>query len=169
MAARLGISVSYLSQIENDARPLTPPVLAALARHHPLDLDAIQAGQPERRFTALHAALADPIFAETRVSPDNLARIVEQQPDFADRFLLLHDAYRRAEDNCSGQGPCRRPDGFQTMGKTGHAFAQEREHGRHDDPGGHGEHCDPIHSWATYRAPVAGLCRRAAGIPFDWH
>lgn len=98
MAARLGISVSYLSQIENDARPLTPPVLAALARHHPLDLDAIQAGQPERRFTALHAALADPIFAETRVSPDNLARIVEQQPDFADRFLLLHDAYRRAEE-----------------------------------------------------------------------
>lgn len=98
MAARLGISVSYLSQIENDARPLTPPVLAALARHHPLDLDAIQAGQPERRFTALQAALADPIFAETRVSPDNLARIVEQQPDFADRFLLLHDAYRRAEE-----------------------------------------------------------------------
>ncbi|KAI1692938.1 helix-turn-helix domain-containing protein [Ditylenchus destructor] len=35
MAARLGVSVSYLSQIENEERPLTPPVLIALAREFP--------------------------------------------------------------------------------------------------------------------------------------
>ena len=35
MAARLGVSVSYLSQIENEERPLTPPVLIALTREFP--------------------------------------------------------------------------------------------------------------------------------------
>src|SRR5688500_137192 len=35
MAARLGISVSYLSQIENGDRPITPAVLTALARTFP--------------------------------------------------------------------------------------------------------------------------------------
>jgi transcriptional regulator with XRE-family HTH domain len=32
LATRLGVSVSYLSQIENEERPLTPPVLIALSR-----------------------------------------------------------------------------------------------------------------------------------------
>ena len=36
MAARLGISVSYLSQIENNDRPITDIVLLALAREFPL-------------------------------------------------------------------------------------------------------------------------------------
>ena len=35
MASRLGVSVSYLSQIENEERPLTPPVLIALTREFP--------------------------------------------------------------------------------------------------------------------------------------
>ncbi|WP_239018227.1 helix-turn-helix domain-containing protein [Sphingomonas flavalba] len=98
MAARLGISVSYLSQIENDDRPLTSAVLAALARHHPFDLAAIEADQPTRRFAAARAALDDPVFAGSALAPDALARIVEQQPAFADRFIALHAAYRRAEE-----------------------------------------------------------------------
>ncbi|MDH7975647.1 helix-turn-helix domain-containing protein, partial [Sphingomonas sp. AR_OL41] len=41
MAARLGISVSYLSQLESGERPLTAPVTAALRRHYPAALAAI--------------------------------------------------------------------------------------------------------------------------------
>ena len=37
MALRLGISVSYLSQLESDDRPLTPALLEILARDFPLD------------------------------------------------------------------------------------------------------------------------------------
>src|SRR3546814_19448577 len=35
MAARLRLSVSYLSQLENDARPLSSAVIPRLPRHHP--------------------------------------------------------------------------------------------------------------------------------------
>ena len=37
MAKKLSISVSYLSQLENDDRPLTPALLEVLARDFPLD------------------------------------------------------------------------------------------------------------------------------------
>ena len=39
-AERLGISPSYLNQIENNQRPLTAPVLLALAQTFSLDIGA---------------------------------------------------------------------------------------------------------------------------------
>ncbi|WP_238475446.1 helix-turn-helix domain-containing protein [Sphingomonas cavernae] len=98
MAARLGISVSYLSQLENDDRPMTSAVLAALGRHYPLDLDAFESDEPARRFAALRTALDEPLFAEMPLAPDLLEKLVEQQPHFADRFIALHAAYRHAEE-----------------------------------------------------------------------
>lgn len=98
MATRLGISVSYLSQLENDDRPMTSAVLAALGRHYPRDLDAFEGDEPARRFAATRAALDDPLFADAPIAADSLARLVEQQPHFADRFIALHTAYRRAEE-----------------------------------------------------------------------
>lgn len=98
MAARLGISVSYLSQLENDDRPLTSAVLAALGRHHPRELDELEDDDGARRFSATRAALDDPLFAEAPLPPDMLARLVEQQPQFAERFVALHAAYRDSEE-----------------------------------------------------------------------
>lgn len=95
MAARLGISVSYLSQLEHDDRPLTPALLEALARDFPLDWDAFEEDSATRRFAALREAAADPLFT-TGLSPDQLTRIAEQQPALADQFIQLHAAYRRA-------------------------------------------------------------------------
>lgn len=97
MAARLGISVSYLSQLENDDRPLTSTVLAALGRHHAADLHEIADDAADRRFADMRAALDDPLF-EGAVAPETLARLVEQQPQLADRFVALHAAYRHAEE-----------------------------------------------------------------------
>ena len=42
MAGRLGISVSYLSQLEHNDRPLTPALLEALSRDFPIDWDAFE-------------------------------------------------------------------------------------------------------------------------------
>ncbi|MEQ1549107.1 MAG: short-chain fatty acyl-CoA regulator family protein, partial [Chakrabartia sp.] len=94
---RLGISVSYLSQLEHDDRPLTAPVLAALAHHFPLDWNAFEEDGSTRRFAALREAAADPLFAEP-LPPEQIARIAEQQPAIADQFIALHGAYRRAEE-----------------------------------------------------------------------
>ncbi|MFZ1566615.1 helix-turn-helix domain-containing protein, partial [Sphingorhabdus sp.] len=95
MAQRLGISVSYLSQIEHDDRPLTPALIETLARDFPLDWQDFEEDAATRRFAALREAAADPLFAQS-LSADQLARVAEQQPAFADQFIAMHAAYRRA-------------------------------------------------------------------------
>lgn len=94
-AAQLEISTSYLSQLENDDRPLTPALVARLARAFPLDWREIGAGGAELRLAALREANADPLFAEP-FDAAQLARFAEQQPAMAERFIALHEAYRRA-------------------------------------------------------------------------
>ncbi|MEP7349060.1 MAG: short-chain fatty acyl-CoA regulator family protein [Sphingorhabdus sp.] len=94
MATLLGISVSYLSQLEHDDRPLTPALLEALARDFPLDWEEFEEDAATRRFAALREAAADPLFAAP-LSAEQLTRIAEQQPALADQFVALHAAYRR--------------------------------------------------------------------------
>lgn len=94
MAASLGISVSYLSQLEHDDRPLTSALLETLARDFPLDWQDFEEDAATRRFAALREAAADPLFAAP-LSPEQLSRIAEQQPALADQFVALHSAYRR--------------------------------------------------------------------------
>jgi predicted transcriptional regulator/transcriptional regulator with XRE-family HTH domain len=94
MAQRLGISVSYLSQLENDDRPLSDALLDRLAREFPLDWQDLGADSTEKRLVALREASSDPLFPEA-LPPEQLARIAEQQPAFAERFIALHEAYRR--------------------------------------------------------------------------
>ena len=105
MAGRLGISVSYLSQLEHNDRPLTPALLEALSRDFPIDWDAFEEDTATRRFAALREAAADPLFT-TGLSPDQLTRFAEQQPVLADQFIQLHAAYRRAGEvavDCLGK------------------------------------------------------------------
>ncbi|MGB3318687.1 MAG: helix-turn-helix transcriptional regulator, partial [Sphingopyxis granuli] len=62
-AARLGISTSYLSQIEHDDRPLTPALLDRLQKLFPLEWEEVAADAGDRRAGALREAAADPLFA----------------------------------------------------------------------------------------------------------
>lgn len=96
MATRLGVSVSYLSQLETGARPLTPVVTAALARHYPQALAAIEGAGPAQRAAALAEALADP--ALPPLDPQEAARLAEERPDLADRVVVIQAARRAAEE-----------------------------------------------------------------------
>ena len=97
MAQRVGLSVSYLSQLENDDRPVTPAVTESFARAFPIDWNGAQADDADRRLAALREAFADPLFAAAGLGGPALHRAVEQQPLFTDHFVRLHDAYRRIE------------------------------------------------------------------------
>src|SRR3546814_3327725 len=55
-AAQLGISTSYLSQIEHDDRPLTPALLDRLQRLFPLEWEEVAADAGDRRPGALREA-----------------------------------------------------------------------------------------------------------------
>lgn len=94
MAERLGISASYLSQLENDDRPLTPRLLARLASEFPLDWCEPASDARGTLAAALGEATADPLFDEP-LPAETLIRIAEQQPALAQRFVALHEAYRR--------------------------------------------------------------------------
>jgi len=99
MAVKLELSVSYLSQLESGERPLTAAVSAALARHFPSALAGIQGEIPARRLSALAAALADPAVAP--LDAEAVARLAEERPDLADRFVALHAAKRAAEERAA--------------------------------------------------------------------
>lgn len=96
MAARLGLSVSYLSQLETGERPLTAVVIAALARYFPQVLSAIEGEAPARRRVALERALADPLLSP--LAPEEVARLAEERPEIADRLIAMDAARRSAED-----------------------------------------------------------------------
>src|SRR3546814_6565278 len=79
-AAQLGISTSYLSQIEHDDRPLTPALLDRLQRLFPLEWEEVAADAGDRRAGALREAAADPLFAASPLPPAQLERAALQQP-----------------------------------------------------------------------------------------
>jgi XRE family transcriptional regulator, fatty acid utilization regulator len=94
MAYRLGVSVSYLSQLEHDDRPITTTLLSALARNFPLDSQNFDDENRTSRLAALQEAAADPLFAMA-LTPEQVSRFSEQQPAYADQFIALYNAYRR--------------------------------------------------------------------------
>ncbi len=62
-AERIGISTSYLNQIENNQRPVSAAVLLALAEKFQIDIGELSSGEDDRLLSALSEALADPLFA----------------------------------------------------------------------------------------------------------
>lgn len=96
MAARLGISVSYLSQIENNDRPITDIVLLALAREFPLEAFG-EAGETGALLRTIDAATDSSVPAD-RLAEADVRRGMEQQPLLARRMVALHDAWRRSQE-----------------------------------------------------------------------
>ena len=100
MAARLGISAAYLSQLENDERPLTRTLLERLTSSFPLEWPEIGTDATQRLVSAMREAAADPLFASP-LAPDQLTRICEQHPALAESFVALYAAYRGAGERLS--------------------------------------------------------------------
>jgi XRE family transcriptional regulator, fatty acid utilization regulator len=94
LAKALEISSSYLSQLEHDDRPLTPNLAGRLATLFPVDWQDFAADETEHIAHALREAVGDPVFGDP-MPPDKLAKLAEQQPEFARRFIDLHEIYRR--------------------------------------------------------------------------
>ncbi|MBO9576147.1 MAG: DUF2083 domain-containing protein [Sphingobium sp.] len=98
MAETLGISVSYLSQLENDDRPLTAKVKAALASAFPLDWNSFDERQEEQLLGAFNWSLNDPATGTPPPDADRAERIHLQFPDFAARYVDLHHALRQTRE-----------------------------------------------------------------------
>ncbi len=97
-AERLGISASYLNQIESNQRPLTAPVLLQLAQAFSINLADFGQEDTDRLIGDLRQALADPVFAGLLPNSQDLKTIAANTPWFAHAFLSLHLAFRRANE-----------------------------------------------------------------------
>lgn len=89
MAAGLGISVSYLSQLETDQRPLSATLANTLARQHPTLLEAIEGEDVARRLQGVIEAIASA--GGEAVPSDDLATFNVQWPQLA---AVIADAHR---------------------------------------------------------------------------
>ncbi|KUM25052.1 Cro/Cl family transcriptional regulator [Mesorhizobium loti] len=94
-AERLGISTSYLNQIENNQRPVSAAVLLALAEKFQVDIASIGGSETDRLLSALSEALADPVFGGVLAGFQELKFVAQNAPSFAHALITCHQAYRR--------------------------------------------------------------------------
>lgn len=110
MAADLEVSVSYISLIESNQRPLTADLLLRLARTYKIDV-ADFAGDGGIEYTArLQTALRDPLFADIDLPALQAADVATNYPGMTEAFLRLHAAYRQeqsalADRQARAEGP----------------------------------------------------------------
>ncbi|WP_304616538.1 helix-turn-helix domain-containing protein [Paracoccus sp. (in: a-proteobacteria)] len=96
-AETLGVSLPYLSQMENNHRPISAGVLLRLAQEFGVDLTTLAAGDAERMVIDMQEALADPLFDATPPLAD-LRLAATNAPVLARAFLDLHRAYREGQE-----------------------------------------------------------------------
>jgi hypothetical protein len=95
-ATQLGISTSYLNQIENNQRHVTAPVLLALAETFSVDIASLSVNDSDRLLADMAEAIADPLFKGEQPSAQDLKQVTQNTPTVARAFLAMHQALRRA-------------------------------------------------------------------------
>lgn len=97
-AAKLGVSLPYLNQMENNNRPVSTTVVLALAQEFGFDVTELSTGDAERMVSDMREALADPIFGDDLPPLADMRLTASNAPAFARAFLELHSAYRQTHE-----------------------------------------------------------------------
>ncbi|MFH8635156.1 short-chain fatty acyl-CoA regulator family protein [Streptomyces lydicus] len=97
LARSLGISTSYLNQIEHSQRPLTAPVLLHIAEVLGVDPEFFSEATEERLATDLRAALSDEATGVS-ASAEEAVEVARDHPEVARALVALHHRYRDASE-----------------------------------------------------------------------
>ena len=97
-AGKLGVSLPYLNQMENNNRPVSTTVVLALAQEFGIDVTELSEGDSERLVSDMREAIADPVFADTLPPLADLRLAASNAPAFAHAFLELHRSYRQMQE-----------------------------------------------------------------------
>lgn len=102
LAARLGISASYMNLIEADQRAITASLVFKIADTLSVDL-ALLSGQAEGRIEAgLREVFRDPLLGAEAVPEEQAAALASAAPDAARAVLALWRAWRVAREDSAG-------------------------------------------------------------------
>lgn len=96
-AAKLGVSLPYLNQMENNNRPVSAGVVLALAQEFGFDVTDLSTGDTERLVSDMREAMADPVFNDSAPLAD-LRLAASNAPALARAFLELHRAYKQTHE-----------------------------------------------------------------------
>ncbi len=97
-ATKLGVSLPYLNQMENNNRPISTTVVLALAQEFGMDVTELSTGDSERLVSDMREALADPVFADMMPPLADLRLTASNAPALARAFIELHRAYRQTHE-----------------------------------------------------------------------
>lgn len=97
-AAKLGVSLPYLNQMENNKRPVSTSVIVALAQEFGVDVIELSTGDNERLVSDMREALSDPVFAEEIPPIADLRLTASNAPGLARALIDLHRAYRQTHE-----------------------------------------------------------------------
>ena len=97
-AEKLGVSLPYLNQMENNNRPVSTAVVMGLAQEFGFDVTELQSGDEARLVGDMREALADPAFTGPAPALADLRLVASNVPTLARAFLDLHAAYRQTHE-----------------------------------------------------------------------
>jgi predicted transcriptional regulator/DNA-binding XRE family transcriptional regulator len=96
-AEKLGVSLPYLNQMENNHRPVSAGVVLALAQEFGFDVTELSTGDAERLVSDLREALSDPALPTPPPLAD-LRLAASNAPALARAVIDLHRAYRQTHE-----------------------------------------------------------------------
>jgi hypothetical protein len=102
LAARLGISASYLNLIEHDQRAITASLLIKLGEQLSVDLAALSGSRERQMEAGLREVLSEPLLGLNAVPEAELNALAASAPQAAQAMLALYRAWRVAREDSSG-------------------------------------------------------------------
>jgi predicted transcriptional regulator/transcriptional regulator with XRE-family HTH domain len=102
LAARLGISASYLNLIEHDQRAVTASLLIKLTEVLQVDLASLSGAREKALQTGLHEVLRDPLLGLDVMPEAEVAQLASGAPNVARAVLALYRAWRVAREDSGG-------------------------------------------------------------------
>ncbi|WP_440712184.1 short-chain fatty acyl-CoA regulator family protein [Gordonia sp. FQ] len=126
LARRLDLSTSYVNQLENDARPITVPVLLRLTREFDLAPDFF-AADPDARLTA---DLADVLLAhgDGSLPPAEITELVSRMPGVGRTLVTLHRRLTAATGELESQRGNVTDVPYDDLAAAGTPFEQVRDY-----------------------------------------
>jgi hypothetical protein len=97
LASSLGISPSYVNQLESSQRPMTASVLLKLASVYDADLQQFSAEDADRLVAQLRDVLTDPSVGE-QISMAEIRELAAAMPAVGRYVIELHRRYRHGRD-----------------------------------------------------------------------
>ena len=93
LAHLLDISPSYLHQLENDQRPLTPTLLVKAAHTLNVRETYFADDQDIKRESQLREDLSDPLFRTLRAAQEEVPDAIRHAPHLAEAFMVLYRSF----------------------------------------------------------------------------